>query len=91
MSMPRALRRSPRRRRDILLRRVAFRLSWSRLRLTHLYGEIDVPWCVDNVDVVSTPRAECSRRLNCDPFFSLKLHRIHFGAHAILRNTKNYV
>lgn len=40
----------------------------------HLYGEVDVPWCVNDVDVVSIPRTEGSRGLNGDALFSFQLH-----------------
>ncbi len=52
-------------------------------RSFHLYGEIHVPWGVDDVHVAVFPFAIRSRALNRDSFFPFKLHGVHLGAHAV--------
>ena len=42
--------------------------------VAYLDREIDVPGRVDDVDVMVTPCAKCSRRLDRDTFLSLEVH-----------------
>lgn len=49
----------------------------------YFYGEIDVSWCVDEVDAVVAPLEICGCGLDGDSLFSLQLHEIHCGAHRI--------
>ena len=52
-------------------------------RSFHLYGEIHMPRCVDNIDLVVSPFAESCGRGDGDTALSFQLHRVHGGADAV--------
>ena len=49
-----------------------------------LDGEIDVPGCIDDVDVVVPPGGVGRGAGDGDAALAFELHRVHLGAHAIL-------
>lgn len=51
---------------------------------THLYGEVDVAWRVNDVDDVVLPHGVGGRRLDGDAPLSLELHAVHGGADSVL-------
>lgn len=50
----------------------------------HLNREIDVPRRIDDVQVVTLPRAVGRGGRNCNAFFAFQFHMVHFLANAVL-------
>ncbi len=49
----------------------------------HLNCEINMAWCVDDVDLCVTPPCICCSTLDGDALLALQLHAVHLGTHTI--------